>query len=186
MPNKPKHNYTIADSEISPKDCFQTPDYAADPLLPFIKDKFKVVWESAAGEGYLAAKLDREGFVVIATDLDYGVNYFETKMTFHDIEITNVPFSQKYRWLKRACENGKPFALLMPSDVLFAGKLAQPLIKQYNLEFLVPDKRINFKTPQNGWNGSSAQMHTSWITRGLNIGQLITFVEIHPQESIKQ
>jgi ERCC4-type nuclease len=182
MPTKPKHNYTAKTDEIIAKDCFQTPDYAIDPLLPYILDKFNVVWESACGEGYLAKNLQRHSFQVIATDLP-DHNYFEYQPNDYDIEITNVPFSKKYQWLKLACEHNKPFALLMPSDVLFAGARAQPLIKQYNLELLIPDKRINFKTPINGWDNSNAQMHTSWITRGLGIGRLITFVEINPRSN---
>lgn len=184
MPTKPKTNYAAPDDEIAAKDRFQTPDYALDPLLPYLST-FHTVWESACGDGLLVNHLQNAGFDVIATDLAIGINYFATDRSDYDIEITNVPFSRKYQWLRRACERDKPFALLMPSDVLFAGKMCQPLIKQYNLEFLVPNKRINFKTPNKGWD-SSAQMHTSWVTRGLNIGQLITFVEIEVKSQCEQ
>lgn len=67
----------------------------------------------------------------------------------------------------------------MPSDVLFAGRDAQPLIQRYDLRFLVPDKRIDFKTPHLGWASSSAQMHTSWVTRGLGLPERVTFCTLH-------
>lgn len=186
MPTKPKTNYSTPAGEINPKDTFQTPAYALDPLLLYI-ERFDRVWESAHGQGYLVRALCRAGKIVIASDLHTGHDYFHYSYVMalrhapYDVQVTNVPFSQKFKWLQAAIVANKPFALLVPSDVLFAGKMVQPLIKQYGLEMLVPDKRINYCTPERGWNGSSAQMHTSWLTYGLNIGRLITFVEIKPR-----
>lgn len=190
MPTKPKTNYKGVEHEIQERDQFQTPSYALDPLIPYIKGRFDRIWESACGQGYMARNLRKHGFTVFATDLAMGVNYFNTKPEFygsHVLQVTNPPFSLKYKWIKHACALG-PFALLVPSDVLFAGKYCQPLIKEFGLEMLIPDKRINYKTPKKGWNESSAQMHTSWLTHGLHIGRLVTFVEIHPrpEEEIEQ
>lgn len=191
MPNKPKTNYSTPADEINPKDTFQTPAYALDPLLPYIQ-QFNRVWESAHGAGYLVRALTCAGKTVIASDLATGYDALRKPprndpsgkclpQPVYDIEITNVPFSKKFLWISKRCTWGIPFALLIPSDVLFAGKMVQPLIKRYHLEMLVPDKRINYCTPERGWHGSSAQMHTSWLTYGLNIGRLITFVEIKPR-----
>jgi len=191
MPNKPKTNYKARDGEIHAKDTFQTPAYALDPLLPYI-ERFRTVWESAHGHGYLVRALTRAGKDVIASDLATQGDFFKLNvrdpiggsLSIFDcnvVQVTNVPFSLKFRWIADSCNRRRAFALLVPSDVLFAGERVQPLIKRYNLEMLVPNKRINYCTPERGWDGSSAQMHTSWLTYGLNIGRLITFVEIKPR-----
>jgi len=171
---KPKSN-----DKNPQKDKCGTPSYALTPLLPYIPKDW-IVWESASGEGLLADALEINGYQVIRSDILTGQNYFDDRNlpSHYDIQITNVPFSIKYKWLQRAYQLGKPFALLMPSDVLFAGKEAQPLFQKYGCEILLPDKRTDFKMPNKGWGGT-AQMHTSWFTWGLNIGQLITFVKIH-------
>lgn len=183
MPTLPQQNYSAPEGEVHPKDCFQTPAYAIDPLVPYLRSAgIRRIWESAAGEGNLVNALKRSGFTVWGTDLNRGYDYFKTTPTLlWQAQVTNPPFSQKYKWLQRACELDKPFALLMPSSMLFSGKYAQPLIRQYGIEVLVPDKRVNFKTPNKGWNGSAAQFHSSWFTRGLNVGQLITWVQLHPR-----
>jgi hypothetical protein len=180
MPKKPKTNYASSPTQVNPQDCFQTPAYALDPLLPYLYARgLRCVWESAAGQGYLVRALESAGFCVESGDIQTGQNYFESEPDHYDVQVTNPPFALKYRWMARACELGKPFALLVPSDVLFAGQKAQPLIRRYGLELLIPDKRIDFKTPDQGWTGSSAQMHTSWLTYGLHLGQLVTFCTLH-------
>jgi hypothetical protein len=181
MPRKPKTNYTTNAGDLNLKDLFQTPGYALDPLIPYLRRLgFPHVWEPAAGEGYLTRALRLAGFAVTAHDLQHGRDYFAADPV-GDVQVTNVPFGVKYQWIERAVANGHPFALLMPSDVLFAGSKFQPLMKRYDLQMLIPDKRINFKTPIQGWAGSAAQMHTSWVCRGLALPDRVTFCEVTPR-----
>jgi hypothetical protein len=91
--------------------------------------------------------------------------------------VTNPPYSIKYDWLARCYALGKPFALLMPVEMI-AASTAQRLFKQYGIEILMPDKRINFKMPNAGWGGT-AQFPTCWYTFRLSIGSPLTFVTIH-------
>jgi hypothetical protein len=140
-----------------------------------------MIRESACGEGYLVRALRQAGFGVQASDLQTGVNRFEVPTPLGMCEVTNVPFGLKYRWIAQAIKDGQAFALLMPSDVLFAGSKFQPLMQQYGLQLLVPNRRINFKTPIKGWHGSAAQMHCSWITWQLCLPERVTFCEITPR-----
>lgn len=184
MGNKPKNN-----SKDSSRDRCQTPAYAVDLLRPFL-DQFQrrlgrqlVIWESAAGEGYLVAALEACGYQVIATDILGGADRFSFQPEQYDIEVTNVPFSVKYRWLRHAAAQHHPFALLMPSDSLFAGKEAQPVIEHQDVKIICPNVRIDFKMPNTGWGLSegdkhTAQMHTSWFTRGLGVPERITFADL--------
>ena len=172
---KPQQNYSVRDVTTDLRDSFQTPAYALDPLAPYLHAAgVQTVWESACGMGYLVAALRQAGYDVTATDILTGHDYYAMEPPRHDCQVTNVPFSHKYRWLARACELGKPFALLMPSDMLFAAA-GQRLLIAHDLRLLVPDKRIDFRTPTRGWAGSSAQMHTSWVTHGLGLPERLTF-----------
>lgn len=174
---KPKNNYKTEAGKSNPRDRFQSPGYALNPLLPFLNKEW-TVWESAAGEGLLADALEIHGFSVLRSELLQGQDYFAYEPGDYDIQITNPPFSRKYAWLKRACDLQKRFALLMPADVLFAGDKAVPLIERYGIEVVIPRQRIDFKTPDKGWAGSGAQFTSAWFCYGLNIGKQITYADL--------
>jgi len=202
--NKPKKSQKVDTKKVSKVDICQTPPHAIEPLLPYLKKEWWI-WESAAGpEKILANALGKQGYIVHATDLLYDekYNYFTYNPAFHyDIEITNMPFSIKYAWLKKAFERGRRFCLIAPYETTFA-KEFQKLFKQYNgypapdgnpyygrwfIEVLSPERRIAFKMPDMGWGkyvynektqsmqwrDSSAQMPTCWITWGLQIDKVL-------------
>lgn len=174
---KPKNN-----SKNPARDMCQTPDYALDPLLPYLKPEW-CAWESACGEYYLSNALrDKAVSMVIATDQLYGHDYFsyEPDRESYDVQITNPPFSKKYPWLRRAYELGKPFALLMPADSLYA-RSANALFEKYGTEIIIMNPRINFKMPNKGWD-SRANFSTAWFTWGLNIGKVLTFATVTLRE----
>lgn len=176
---KPKNNT----KGVPERDQCGTPSYAVNPLAWYLP-KDKIIWESAAGEGLLVDALELRGFKVVRSEIMEGQDYFVYEPPEWDIQVTNVPFSVKYEWFQRACLLEKPFALLMPSDVLFAAQ-GQRIITQYNVEVLTPSQRINYKMPNKGWDGS-AQMSTSWFTRGFNIGRMLTFVELDKPKKAKK
>lgn len=176
MAQKPKQNYSAKTAPL--KDNCQTPPYAVDLIAPYLR-AYQAIWEPCSGEGLLTRRLREHGFAVCDTDLSSGEDFFAMSETFGAYEaiVTNPPFSLKYKFLARCCELGVPFALLMPADTLFAGERGQPLIVNYGVEVVLPDRRINFKMPNGGWRGT-AQFASAWFTRGLNIGALLTFVEM--------
>lgn len=182
---KPKNN-----NHDPARDRCQTPDYGFEPLLPYLLSlqarlgRTLTVWEPAAGEGLLVSYLESAGMMVISGDVLYGQDYFMQSSVpdTYDIQVTNVPFSKKYHWLRRAYYLDMPFALLMPADTLFAGEKAVPLFERHGIEVLLPTQRIDYKMPNKGWgtseNPSTAQFHSAWFTHGLNIGQFITYVRL--------
>jgi len=180
MPSKPKQSNPGDINKVSQMDICQTPPHAIEPLLKYIPNDW-VIWESACGpDQLLVTAFNSHGYTVIASDLLHGTEFnrftYKPRGLNYDIEITNMPFSIKYKWLKQSFEDGKPFALLAPYETTFA-KEFQLLFRQYNgsphvIEILSPERRINFKMPNKGWgvNGnSSAQFPTVWITQGLNV-----------------
>lgn len=175
--NKPKNNYAGDTKKVSSYDVCQTPPHALEPLYPLIDKTFDdpIIWEPACGpERIIQDTLYHlTTFRVIGTDLLYGNNFFEYQPKTWDMQITNPPWSIKYKWIQRSFELGKPFALLVPYETT-AAAIFQRLADEYNdnpwsIEILAPERRINFKMPNKGWNGSSAQMPTIWLTWGLNV-----------------
>lgn len=144
-------------------DACQTPAYAIDPLLPYLKRGW-TIWEPAAGENNLVEALYDSGYSsdqVDASDILTGQNFFEFSPERWDCLVTNPPYSIKYQWLERCYQLGKPFALLLPVETLGA-KTAQELLKRYGFEMMLLNKRVDFKMPNKGWN-SSAQFPVLWL-----------------------
>ena len=180
---KPKKNYVPG-----PQDNCQTPPYAITPLIQLISDM--TVWEPAAGQGYLVRALKEMGHKVFASDimgkgvLANGVKYHDFFEPFPswgksaDVQITNPPFSWKFRWIERSYELGIPFALLLPMETLGA-KSAQQFFQAGGMGLIVLDQRINFLMPtQQSWTESSAQFPVAWFTHGLGIDGQIVYASI--------
>lgn len=170
MPMKPKENRAGDPTQSLTMDCCGTPPNAVVPLVPFLNPSW-TIWECAMGEGLLFGALVDHGFTVTGSDILQGNNflYDESPHAF-DCIVTNPPYSIKKDWVRRCLEYNKPFALLMPLETIGAQWCAS-LIKPYDIQVLLLDRRINFKMPNKGWAGS-AQFPVCWVCRGLNMGQL--------------
>ena len=102
-----------------PFDEIATPDVATDFLIPHLHELDTPVWprlwDSAhvvSGESKLALHLERTGFVV-AHNKEWDFFRDEPDLPW-DIQVTNPPYSVKYKWIERTMELGKPAALLLP------------------------------------------------------------------------
>lgn len=170
---KPKINRAGDVDEPKGFDVCQTPPEAIDPLLPYIPER-AVIWEPACGECSLVDAFYDAGHDVIASDIHQGQNFFNFDPDGWDYLITNPPYSIKYQWLERCYKLGRPFALLLPVETLGA-KAAQTLFIQYGVQVILLNKRINFKMPNIGWDGSSAQFPVAWFTWGMDLETQIVF-----------
>jgi hypothetical protein len=162
-------------------DACQTPAYAIDPLLPYLQPGWQV-WEPAAGEGNLVEAFYDAGFSVTDSDILTGQNFFDHEPVKWDCLVTNPPYSIKYDWLKRCYELGKPFALLVPVETIGA-QAAQNLFKQYGVELMLLNRRVNFKMPNKGWEGGGAQFPVLWLCwhilpKEINYGEIINTDEL--------
>jgi len=156
----------------------QTPKEAIIPLLPYLKKDW-IIWECAWGKGSLAKHLTESGFVVFGDkDEDFLTTEF---VDDYDCIVTNPPYSLKYEFLKKAFENGKPFALLMPLTAL-EGKKRGELYREYGIQLIIPDKRINFIMPN---KQGSAWFQTAWFTWKLNLPKDLMFVKLESKEKTK-
>lgn len=167
---KPKTNRAGVIDKASSYDSCQTPPFALTPLLPFIQPGW-TIWEPAAGEGLLVDALVASGMPekrVIGTDILTGRNFFDFEPPHWDCLITNPPYSTKYDWFERCCELGKPFALLVPLEMIGAQR-AQSLLERHRLSLSVMllDCRVDFRMPDKGWGGKGAQFPVIWLSRGM-------------------
>lgn len=148
-----------------------TPRYALNPLIPFIKDNWKI-WECAWGTGALASHLSFNGFKVV----DYRFrDFFKDEFTDFDCIITNPPYSKKDEFLKRAFEIGKPFAFLLPLTALEGIKRGK-LYKKYGIQLIIPNRRINFIMPN---KQGGAWFQVAWFCYKMNLPKDLNFVELN-------
>lgn len=163
---------------------YQTPPEALDPLYAFLKPKC-TIWECASGEGNLLHELTNRGYNVIGSDIITGHDFlmYEPEHKY-DVIITNPPYDLKKEFLERAYSLGKPFAFLLPTST-FDTPRRQELFRQYGIEVIMFDKRIDF-TPPTGistW-AKRSWFSVAWFTNGLKIGKQLTFVKYKKVQSI--
>lgn len=143
-----------------------TPEEAIYPILKYL-DKSKIYWECTDFGGSKITKVLREnGFRVLNTS-KAEIDFLKDDIDFYfDVIITNPPYSLKNEFIKKCYEYDKPFLLLLPLTAL-EGKERNELYKQYGIEIIVLNKRINFiKNKNNVW------FNTSWFCRGICDKQL--------------
>jgi len=165
----------------------QTPPYALDPLIPYLKSaNIQLIWEPAVGKGCLAQSIINAGFDVVCTDIQYGDEWdflrsvpLGRSMEGQDwnMTITNPPYSIKYEWLEKCYELDHPFALLMPVEMLGTAK-GQRLFDKYGIEVIFMSPRVDFLMPYALWTGHGAQFPTAWFTWKLNLPQQINYAKI--------
>jgi hypothetical protein len=138
---------------------FQTPASAVVPLLRYLKRDW-LIWEPAMGKGNIVMALLRNGFRVRGSDIITGQDFLKSDGGLFDCIVSNPPYSLKTEFIRKAYSLGKPWALLMPLSALGARSRLQ-LYKQYGIELLLLDKRVDFETPSG--KGSGAWFATAWF-----------------------
>ncbi|MGH6610444.1 MAG: hypothetical protein ACRECQ_09315, partial [Burkholderiaceae bacterium] len=86
-----------------------------------------------------------------------------------DVLVGNSPFSNKTTWLRWALDTGRPFALLLPLELLVS--LQFRTIPGFDeLQVLLPCRRIGYER-----DGERRRAHfeSAWICRGLLPRQLV-------------
>jgi hypothetical protein len=148
-----------------------TPPEALDYITPYL-NKELVYWEGCYGEGHLAKEMTRRGFNVIGSK-DWDIFKVEPK---YDFLITNPPFNGNKKFIRRAIELKKPFALLVRLEHL-GGVEALKLLKDLDFQLIIPEKRINYITPKmiKGKKVGGSQFHSVWLTYGLDLPKQINY-----------
>lgn len=138
-----RHQYKNMRTKSS--DEFQTPEIAIHCLLPYLKSDW-YIWECAWRDGSLARHLTNFGFKVVGGK---HLDFLKTKyaiMPEPTVIVTNPPYSLKDEFIRHCYEIGLPFALLLPLSAL-GGKRRNYLYREFGINLIIPNKRINFVTP---------------------------------------
>jgi hypothetical protein len=152
-------------------DCYETPHWVTECLLPHIPERITSIWECAAGSGRMVAALMTR-YTVCGTDIDCGRDSLaETKSDYPAI-ITNPPYSLAQRFIEHALNLTRPHngfgAMLLRCDFDHA-KTRQHLFGQCPqfAKKLVLTRRIRWIE---GSNGSPSFNHAwfvwSWRHQG--------------------
>lgn len=165
---------------VSQTDEYGTPEYALHPIIPLLKPNARV-WECAYGKGILASNLRKHGFSVYP-DPEKGerpedflrIPIEEALVIASKVDyiITNPPYSTKTKFLERCYGLKKPFALLMPITAL-EGESRQRLYREHGIQLIIPNKRVNYITPDGKGNGS--WFASAWFTHGLGLERELNF-----------
>jgi len=160
-----------------------TPKEAVMYLIPFL-NKEDLIWDCAFGTGKLKEYFEEEGFKVIGNkDIDFLKDGQHTKeFGMMDLIITNPPYSIKDKFLEKALKLGFPFAFLMPITAL-GGQKRIKLFHQFGIQLVIPDKRINYITPN---HGKSAWFHSVWFCHRMNLPRDLNFVKLPTPVNAKE
>lgn len=152
-----------------------TPPEALDYIVPFL-DKSLIYWEACHGEGHITNELGRRDFTIIGNKkIDCLIS--EPKVKW-DFLITNPPFNGNKKFIKRAIEFKKPFALLIRLEHL-GGVEAMKLLKDLDFQIIIPEKRINYITPRMlaGKKVGGSSFHSVWLTYKLDLPKQINYIK---------
>ena len=158
-------------SSSAADECF-TPTYAVvEPEKYLRRKKIQKIWECTGVDSAITLYFRKMGYEVKETSILTNFDFLNKDPTFEfDAIVTNPPYSKpnKYLFLKKCYEYGKPFALLLPIETL-GGKCYVELYEEYGIKVLIPDRRIDFVGKENN------HTHTAWFCHGLLPEQLVHY-----------
>ena len=134
-----------------------TPRAGVEILLPHIQHlKDKIIWCPFDKEDSQFVKVLKEnGFNVVYSHIEYGQDFFTYEPEKWDVIISNPPYKNKRAYWERCIKLGKPFALLLPVNILSDSAINATLReRERELCLLIPDKRMRFYNAVTGEVGA--------------------------------
>ncbi len=117
-------------------DDYMTPDHAWADISGYIPNV--KIWEAFYGDGESGITLQAMGFDVIHEERDF---YGEPPE--YDCIVSNPPFSDAKKVMKRMAELDKPFIMIMPSSKINTSYFRENF-KDKGIQIIIPRKRIHF------------------------------------------
>lgn len=147
-----------------------TPRYGVEILLRHIQHlKDKIIWcPFDKNDSEFVTVLREDGFKVVNSHIDYGQDFFEYEPEQWDVIISNPPYKNKRTFFERCLDLGKPFALLLPLNILSDSLINTMLGKRSNdFQLLIPSRRMRFFNKITGETGNQPTFKASYF--GVNI-----------------
>ena len=150
--------------------------YTQEEAIKFLCDNIKLsniklVWECASGNNNISNYLNKIGINVISTDIEQEIDFLESDYNC-DMIITNPPYSLKNKFLKRAFDLGKPFAMLLPLTTL-ESSVRNDLFRDKKIQVLIPNKRFDFTGKKNCW------FATAWFCWKMGFPEQLNFRKVN-------
>jgi len=97
-----------------------TPKYGVEILLPHISHlKDKIIWlPFDKSDSQFVKVLTDNGFNVVSSHIEEYGDFFLSEPDNWDVIIGNPPYKNKRKFWERALDLKKPFALLLPLNIL--------------------------------------------------------------------
>jgi len=166
-------------------ECY-TEKYGVEILINHLKNKFRVgltlgveivIWcPCDTKDSEFVKVLDNlPGFRVIYSHIDNGQDCFEYEPEEEfDIIITNPPFKNKTKFMKRFMSFNKPFAILLPVGCIGDNGIPNLFIeKNRQMQLLIPDKRMEFKNQKkSGISFKSIYVCNSFLDKDITLCRL--------------
>ena len=154
-----------------------TPPKTVEILLPHIQHlKGKTIWlPFDRDDSQFVKVLTDNGFKVVYSHIDYGQDFFAYEPPKWDVIISNPPYTNKRAYWERCLNLGKPFALLLPINILSDSVINATLTerererdgKPCDLQLLIPSRRTRFYNAKTGKVGNQPTFKAAYF--GINI-----------------
>lgn len=147
-----------------------TPRCGVEILLPHIEHlKNKIIWLPFDKEdSQFVQVLKENGFNVVWSHKDTGGDFFTSEPDNWDVIIGNPPYKGKRAFWERCLDLKKPFALLLPLNILSDSVINVTMRgRERELQLLIPSKRMRFYNAKTGETGNQPTFKASYF--GVNI-----------------
>lgn len=128
----------------SGNDEFYTPINAIAPILKYIKPNSTIWCPFDTDRSNYVKLFKANGYNVINTHLEMGIDFFNCEVPQCDYIISNPPYSLKTEVFERLFSIGKPFAMLVGVVGLFESKKRFSMFRDNDFEVMYFDKRISY------------------------------------------
>lgn len=147
-----------------------TPSSGVKILLPHIQHlKGKVFWCPFDKEdSQFVRVLTENGFDVVYSHIEYGQDFLTYEPEKWDVIVSNPPYKNKRVYWERALDLKKPFALLLPLNIL-SDSVINTTMREREFQLLIPSKRMRFYNAKTGAVGNQPTFKASYF--GVNFFQ---------------
>jgi hypothetical protein len=143
-----------------------TPKYGVEVLLPYIQHlKNKILWLPFDREdSQFVIVLREHNFKVVFSHIDNGQNFLNYEPKEWDAIVSNPPYKNKRVFWERALNLKKPFALLLPLNIL-SDSVINSTMREREREFqlLIPSRRMRFYNAITGKTGNQPTFKASYF-----------------------
>lgn len=145
-----------------------TPKNWVELLLPYIQHlKDKIIWCPFDKEdSQFVVVLQENWFNVVYSHIDYWQDFLTYEPEQRDVIISNPPYKNKRSFWERALDLWKPFALLLPTNILSDSVINVTMReREWEFQLLIPQKRMRFYNAKTGiiWNQPTFKASYFWV-----------------------